>query len=337
MKCLEKDRARRYETVNSLALDIHRFLAHEPVVARPTSQLYRLKKLVRRHRVTFSAAALVAIALVTALIVSNHLRLREREAHRRARESEQAQIHLRKQAEAELNRQKGEFAAKHGRWREAVPFYLKAIELVPDHQEFYHHVTPLIVEVGDLELYRRHCHRQVSRFVQTDDPRVAERMTKDCLLLPSSGVNLEDIGRLAEKGVNLGRNHAAYHVDLPWFMMAKGLAEYRQGRYAEALTTLELALAEVSNLRPSDPGKAYVESHTRLVHAMTCYRLGRQAEARNSLEKAVEIKQNRLPQLTVHGLDDYWPDWLYAHTLLREAQALFQHALETQADRPIAP
>ncbi|MCI0541854.1 MAG: protein kinase [Verrucomicrobiales bacterium] len=337
MKCLEKDRTRRYETVNSLALDIERFLAHQPVEARPTSQLYRLKKLVRRHRVTFSAAALVAVALVIALIVANHLRLREREAHRRARESEQAQIQLRKEAEAELNRQKGEFAAKHGRWKEAIPFYQKAIELMPDHQEYYHHLSPLIVEVGDLEGYRQHCQNEFLRFLQTDEARVAERMTKDCLLSPASGVNLEVLGHLAERAVNLGRNHAYFRVDLPWFIMAQGLAEYRQGRYARSLTTLELALAEVSKLPPSDPGKPYVEAHTHLVHAMTCHHLGRHAEARNSLEKATEINQNRLPRLTVHGLDDYWPDWLYAHTLWREASALLKQALQTEAGRQTAP
>src|SRR5262249_44003665 len=45
MKCLEKDRKRRYETVNGLARDIERHLANEPVLARPPSTLYQLQKL----------------------------------------------------------------------------------------------------------------------------------------------------------------------------------------------------------------------------------------------------------------------------------------------------
>src|SRR5262249_33555293 len=44
MKCLEKDRARRYETANGLASDIQRYLANEPVVARPPSAAYKLRK-----------------------------------------------------------------------------------------------------------------------------------------------------------------------------------------------------------------------------------------------------------------------------------------------------
>ena len=51
MKCLEKDRARRYETANGLAMDIQRYLSNEPVVARPPSRLYEFQKSVRRHKV----------------------------------------------------------------------------------------------------------------------------------------------------------------------------------------------------------------------------------------------------------------------------------------------
>ena len=50
MKCLEKDRNRRYETANSLARDIERYLHDEPVQACPPSAAYRLRKFARRHR-----------------------------------------------------------------------------------------------------------------------------------------------------------------------------------------------------------------------------------------------------------------------------------------------
>src|SRR5581483_2738991 len=44
MKALEKDRNRRYETANALARDVQRYLADEPVEARPPSATYRLRK-----------------------------------------------------------------------------------------------------------------------------------------------------------------------------------------------------------------------------------------------------------------------------------------------------
>jgi serine/threonine protein kinase/tetratricopeptide (TPR) repeat protein len=63
-KCLEKDRGRRYETAEGLARDVRRYLADEPVEASPPSQLYRLKKFVRRHRGPVLAASVILLLLV---------------------------------------------------------------------------------------------------------------------------------------------------------------------------------------------------------------------------------------------------------------------------------
>jgi WD40 repeat protein/serine/threonine protein kinase len=70
MKCLEKDRARRYETANALAADIRRHLDCEPVVARPPSRWYEFQKTVRRHKFGFGAAGAVMMALATGLGIS---------------------------------------------------------------------------------------------------------------------------------------------------------------------------------------------------------------------------------------------------------------------------
>jgi eukaryotic-like serine/threonine-protein kinase len=64
MKCLEKDRARRYDTANGLAMDIQRHLNSEPVLARPPSAVYRVRKAFRRHKLAFSAGVIVAMALI---------------------------------------------------------------------------------------------------------------------------------------------------------------------------------------------------------------------------------------------------------------------------------
>ena len=68
MKALEKDRARRYETVDGLARDLRRYLADEVVEARPPSSGYRFRKFVRRHRGQVTAASLVILALVAGVI-----------------------------------------------------------------------------------------------------------------------------------------------------------------------------------------------------------------------------------------------------------------------------
>jgi serine/threonine protein kinase len=69
MKALEKDRSRRYETANSLAMDLRRYLADEPVLACPPSFWYRFVKFARRNRAAVIAAAVVALALVSALVI----------------------------------------------------------------------------------------------------------------------------------------------------------------------------------------------------------------------------------------------------------------------------
>ena len=68
MKALEKDRARRYDTANGLALDIRRYLAGDAVAAAPPSAGYRVRKLVRRHRALFAAAAAVTLALLLGIV-----------------------------------------------------------------------------------------------------------------------------------------------------------------------------------------------------------------------------------------------------------------------------
>ena len=70
MKCLEKDRARRYETANGLAMDLSRHLNNEPVIARPPSAVYRFQKAFRRNKLAFAAAVVVMTALVSGIGVA---------------------------------------------------------------------------------------------------------------------------------------------------------------------------------------------------------------------------------------------------------------------------
>jgi serine/threonine protein kinase/tetratricopeptide (TPR) repeat protein len=80
MKCLEKDRNRRYETPNSLARDIERYLHDEPVQACPPSTSYRFRKFARRNRTLLVAGGAIAAALLLGLGLSTWMYLRERAA-----------------------------------------------------------------------------------------------------------------------------------------------------------------------------------------------------------------------------------------------------------------
>jgi serine/threonine protein kinase/WD40 repeat protein len=82
MKCLEKDRARRYETANGLAMDIERYLNRELVVARPPSAAYRVQKFIQRNRVATLSAAAISLALISGTTVSTWEAVKARRAER---------------------------------------------------------------------------------------------------------------------------------------------------------------------------------------------------------------------------------------------------------------
>jgi hypothetical protein len=121
MKCLEKDRSRRYETANGLALDVQRYLADEPVLAGPPTAAYRLRKFLRRHQAPVLAAAVVVLALVAGVIGTTIGLLRanhaEDEARANAWTAEQARRHEaqeRQRAEqARANEEKERRHAQH--------------------------------------------------------------------------------------------------------------------------------------------------------------------------------------------------------------------------------
>lgn len=101
MKSLEKDRARRYETANGLAQDIQRHLRNEPIVARPPSSAYRVKKFAQRNRLLFGAAATISAILILGICVSTFEAVRAAHARDAWRRAELTQEQMRQVAETE--------------------------------------------------------------------------------------------------------------------------------------------------------------------------------------------------------------------------------------------
>ncbi len=137
MKCLEKDRTRRYETANGLVADIKRHLDNEPVVARPPSNLYRFQKLVRRNKGIFAALGAVAVTLLAGSAASTYLYLEEAKLRqavsRGAEQARQAETN----ALVELKRsylaqaQAGRWSQRAGRRFEGLELLKKAAALQP--------------------------------------------------------------------------------------------------------------------------------------------------------------------------------------------------------------
>jgi tetratricopeptide (TPR) repeat protein len=237
MKALEKDRNRRYQTANGLAMDVQRFLNHEPVMARPPSWSYKLQKLVRRNRTTFAAATLVFLALILGFETSTWLFIRERETrHEQTRlrqEAEaraniaQAAIRLSRGRYAEADqlvarlqipvaepsleaagvfRSLGDWNVTQGRWQAAADRFLKLLQanqvdksdMTDDATRDLGHVAPALIAAGDLAGYQRLVQQAVARFAGTTNPVAAEQIIKASTLLPADKATTGALAPLAK-------------------------------------------------------------------------------------------------------------------------------------------
>jgi serine/threonine protein kinase/tetratricopeptide (TPR) repeat protein len=101
MRCLEKDRNRRYDTANGLARDIQRYLIGDAVEACPPTLGYRLRKLAHKHRKPLTAAAAFTVLLLAGAVISAWQAVRARQAERQARAEEEVARFERNRARTE--------------------------------------------------------------------------------------------------------------------------------------------------------------------------------------------------------------------------------------------
>jgi Flp pilus assembly protein TadD len=345
MKALEKDRTRRFETANGLAMDIQRYLNNEPVTARPPSSTYRFQKLVRRNKTIFAAIGAVEMALVIGFGLSLYLFIQERHARQRAVAAEKEQTRIRQEAERRaeigqkltqagflISRDQYEEAEKiaiqvadpasaailnvlgilHGRrgeWRAAIADFARVVELVPTDHDAYHSLAPLLAQSGDQEAYRRLCARMLRQFGRTPDPAIAERMARDCLILSPPAADLEAIGKMVDTAVAAGPNHRYWD----YFQFVKGLFEYRSGHFAEAAEWVQKVTAH-----ESDPNRT-VEAY--MVLAMAQHQLKQVEEARATLGKGIKMADTKLGRPG----SPQWNDQMAAQVLMREARTLIEN------------
>lgn len=141
MRCLEKDRTRRYETVAGLAKDIERFLADEPVEARPASIWYRARKAYRRNRAAIATAAgfalllLAGLGLVTWMWQAERAARADADAARRDAEDRAREVldGVERMNAANAAMDLGDMYVSHGLWSDAETAYTKAITIREDH------------------------------------------------------------------------------------------------------------------------------------------------------------------------------------------------------------
>lgn len=98
LKCLEKDRNRRYETSNSLAEDIRCHLEHRPITARPPSFAYQFTKTWQRNKLAWLSGIAIFISLTAGTLISVYQANVARDASAKAEKAKEAEMVLRKEA-----------------------------------------------------------------------------------------------------------------------------------------------------------------------------------------------------------------------------------------------
>ena len=205
MKCLEKDRTRRYETANGLAADLNRHLNSEPVVARPPSTVYRIQKAIRRNKISFAAGTVVFGALLLGIIATTWQSVRATRAKQEA-VAAQAQAVA---AQVEENKQRQQADAARGQAEGLVGFMIQDLQ-------------PSLKDYGRLSLLRQVDEKTVSYYAAlppelrnaTTDLAQADAIEALAEILASSG----DMKSAAAKGgeaLALYQRLAAQHPEIP--------------------------------------------------------------------------------------------------------------------------
>lgn len=354
MRCLEKDRTRRYETADALARDVERHLADEPIDARAPSRAYRLRKFLRRNRGPLAAAGLIFVALSAGTAAAGWQAIRATKARQLAdARADQIRGDLARLRTANVLAERGRQDRLAQRWDEAEAALTKAISLRP---EFLAAWTERFELYADLGLWD-HASEDLTRAAAIREPDASFRWYQQSLLTlydgdtdgfqalrramrgrfhrgldPSSEIDLVRTSALlagpdreAAEMAALGQRLMASRNRDDWFSRyLMGMTFYRVGDYARAAEQLE------ASTRSGPPFDAM--GYPGL--AMALHRLGRADEARAALDAAAGAIERWTQEAFASHRDAYWVtrlgaaphlpvawwDWLEFQVYYREAK-----------------
>jgi serine/threonine-protein kinase len=189
---------------------------------------------------------------------------------------------------------------RQGRLEEARAAWRKALDAGPPEHDAWFGYAELCLFLGHEDEYRRHRLDLLGRFGGNKAPAVCERTGRACLMLPGTPDEMRDAAALTDRAVAVGR--VGHELGYPSFVFARGLADYRLGRFDDAITRMRGEAARVLGPCP------------RLVTALALYQKGQKDQALKALASAV------LSYDWSAAKADRRDPWI-AHSLRREAEA----------------
>jgi serine/threonine protein kinase len=354
-KAMEKERNRRYQTANSLAMDVQRYLRNEPVIARKPSRGYFLRKFFQRNRAACVFGSAMLLSLLVGFGVTTLLYFREKDAL-----AEQAR--LQRQAQARANVSRAAILLSEGNTAEADRLLrqnsLESIEASPEAAEVFRSLGrwnavfsrweqaavcfrlmneanrlgdrakiaegldlimsgPVYLEAGDRKTYEEFRADVLDRFLPAQNGLQAEHLLKVCLLLPADARTIARLESSAEVCRVNPRTKSGHPGFRDWNALSLALFHYRKGEFQTAIREADTCL------RFEDRAGSRA-SAARCVQAMARFKLGDRKEARALLDKAKAELHRVESQIDESGFPPIgtWFAWSVTRILTREAEAM---------------
>lgn len=304
LKTLEKDRSRRYETANALALDLQRHLHDEPVSAGPPSAGYRLKKLVRRNKAAFSAGAAIILLILAGLVSSTLLYLREKEARNRAQVAEQSAL-----TEAKRSAEVAEFM-----------------------QNIFRGINPETARGKDTELLKillARADKSIGKELSEHPEVEADLRNTISVVYSNLGLKEESLSH-AERALELRRQVLGpEHPDTLQSMVNVGSIRRDQGRDAEAAALLTEAMQTSRRVL----GAGHTRTLFAVMHlASFLQSKGRLDEAEALAVEALEVthRNQKTESRDALALSSRLASILHSQGRLMDAEELYKKTLEAK-------
>jgi serine/threonine protein kinase/Tfp pilus assembly protein PilF len=337
MKALEKDRRRRYETANGLARDVERYLAEEPVLARPTSPAYRFRKMVRRNRSAVTLATAILLVVLVAAALSTWQAIR-------------ATI-------AELNTRKAlaQVTTEQAKTKEALTTARGALDVLTDQV-----VETMFARQPELEEPEKEFLSKVLKHYEAVAPQLADTAEAKFLLAKGQfqmSHLLELLGEqsaaiagyqrtagLLQQLVDLSPEVAEYREKLAKTNGNVGILLAEAGKQSEAETAFRLAIALRSKLVDDFPSvrdyrRQLAQNYNDLGFLLEIQ--GNYAEAGKAYRESVQRNENLVadaPDVPAYQQDlarvrSNMGQWLRKQERYAEAEKIYREAINAQEEQ----